>query len=92
MSNILKKAIDIIDHSGDKEKKYGPFIECMDKTAEIASVMSGKEITTRDAYNVLIAVKLARQSYTHQEDNLLDAVAYIASLNNLNNQENNSNK
>ena len=46
------------------------------------SEMSSKEITTEDAYNVLIALKLSRQSNKHKEDNLLDAVAYIGSLNN----------
>ena len=53
----------------------------MKKTSRIASEMSCKNITTEDAYNVLIALKLARQSNAHKEDNLLDAVAYIGSLN-----------
>jgi len=55
----------------------------MQKTADIASLMSSKEISIVDAYNVLIALKLARQSNAHKEDNLLDALAYIGSLNNV---------
>jgi len=82
--NILKKADEIVnDRSQEKERQYGDFHECMRKTSEIASSMSSKDISIIDAYNVLIALKLARQSYNHKEDNLLDAVAYIGSLNNL---------
>jgi hypothetical protein len=32
--------------------------------------------------SAMVALKLSRQSYTHKEDNLLDAVAYLGSLNN----------
>jgi hypothetical protein len=33
-------------------------------------------------YMCMIALKLSRESYCHKEDNLLDACAYIGSLNN----------
>ena len=86
--NILKEANEIVNvRNREKEQEYGPFVECMKKTAEIASAMSGKKITIEDAYNVMIAVKLARESHTHKEDNLLDAVAYIGSLNNYHNEK-----
>ena len=49
--------------------------------------MSSKEITIEDAYNVLIALKLSRESNKHKEDNLLDAVAYLGSLNNYKNEK-----
>jgi RNase H-fold protein (predicted Holliday junction resolvase) len=81
--NILKQADNIVNkRTEEKDRQYGDFIGCMTKTAQLASVMSDKEITTEDAYNVLIALKLARQSHAHKEDNLLDAVAYLGSLNN----------
>lgn len=80
--NILKKADEIVNkRSEEKQRQYGNFHDTMGKTAKIASIMSSKDITTQDAYNVLIALKLARESYSHKEDNLLDAVAYIGSLN-----------
>ena len=48
--NILKKANEIVnERSEEKERQYGDFIECMAKTARIASEMSSKEITTGDA-------------------------------------------
>lgn len=86
--NILEQANKIVNlRSEEKERMYGDFIESMKKTSRIASEFSNKEITTVDVYNVLIALKFARQSNSNKEDNLLDAVAYIGSLNNLLNNE-----
>jgi len=86
--NILEKANQIVnERSEEKERQYGNFIECMEKTARIASELSNKKITTNDTYNILIALKLARQANAHKEDNLLDVVAYIGSLNELLNQK-----
>jgi len=81
--NILDKANKIInERSEEKEREYGPFIECNRKAAEIASILCDKEITTEDIYKFQIALKFARESFSHKEDNLLDAVAYIGALNN----------
>ena len=60
---------------------YGPFQEGMQEAAKIASLLSRKDITAVDMYNCMIALKLSRQSYNHKEDNLLDCVSYMASLN-----------
>lgn len=90
--NILDKANEIVNkRSEEKERQYGPFQQCMLKTAKLASIMSNKEISIVDAYNVLVALKMARQSYAHKEDNLLDAVAYLGSLNNFLEREGSSN-
>jgi hypothetical protein len=80
--NILLKANEIVfERNEEKERQYGPFQEGMQEAAKIASLLSRKEITAVDMYNCMIALKLSRQSYNHKEDNLLDCVAYIASLN-----------
>lgn len=80
--NILEKANEIVNlRSEEKQRMYGDFHESMLKTSELASLMSNKNIDITDCYNVLIALKLARQSHNHKEDNLLDAVAYMGSLN-----------
>jgi len=80
--NILTKANEIVfDRNEEKERQYGPFLEGMMEASRIASLMSRKEITTTDMFNCMIALKLSRQSYNHKEDNLLDAVAYMAALN-----------
>lgn len=84
--NILKKANEIInERSEEKEREYGPFIDCNKRAAQIASLLCNKEITTLDIYYFQIALKLAREAHSHKEDNLLDAVAYIGALNNYHN-------
>jgi len=85
--NILEKANEIVNlRKEEKERMYGPFEEGMDRAALIASGCTGKTFTAQDMYICIIAIKLSRQSYNHKEDNLLDAVAYLASLNNYNNK------
>ena len=81
--NILEEANKIINlRSEEKERMYGPFEQGMERAAMIASGCTGKNITASDMYICLVALKLSRQSYNHKEDNLLDAVAYLGSLNN----------
>jgi hypothetical protein len=92
--NILKKANEIVNERLDEnQRQYGPFEEGMSKAAKLASIMCNKDITTNDMYNCMIALKLSRQSYAHKEDNLLDAVAYMGSMNNFlsNQHESNTN-
>lgn len=85
--NILEEANEIVNNRGEeKERQYGDFSKSMEKTARIASEMSSKELSAEDCYNVLIALKLSRESHSHKEDNLLDAVAYLGSLNNYKNK------
>ena len=87
--NILKEANKIInERSEEKERQYGPFQEGMERAAMIASGATGKDLTASDMYLCLVALKLSRQSYNHKEDNLLDAVAYLGSLNDYNNGKN----
>jgi DNA-binding protein H-NS len=81
--NILEKANEIINlRSEEKERQYGPFEQGMEVASKLASLMTNKEITAIDMYKCMIALKLSRESYNHKEDNLLDAVAYLGSLNN----------
>jgi hypothetical protein len=81
--NILEKANEIVNiRSEEKERQYGPFSETNKRASIIASVLSNKQITIEDLYNMQIALKLARESWSHKEDNLLDCVAYIGALNN----------
>lgn len=83
--NILEIANEIVfTRAEEKERMYGPFEEGMAKAARIATELCNKEITTQDVYHIMISLKLSRQAYNHKEDNLLDAIAYMASLNNVN--------
>ena len=81
--NILEEANKIVNlRSEEKERMYGPFEEGMDRAAMIARGMTGKDINANDVYAIMVALKLSRHSYSYKEDNLLDAVAYLGSLNN----------
>jgi len=87
--NILKKADEIInERKEEKERMYGPFEEGMQRAAVIASECTGKKITAKDMYMCMVALKLSRQSYFEKTDNLLDAVAYLGSLQNYINNKN----
>ena len=80
--NILEKANDIVfNRSEEKDRQYGNFSESMIKTATIASILSNKEITPDDCYNVMIGLKLAREGNAHKEDNILDVIGYLAQKN-----------
>lgn len=82
MKSILQQAHEIVfERNEEKERMYGPFEEGMEQAARIASELSRKEITTVDMYNCMIALKLSRASWNYKEDNYLDCVAYMASLN-----------
>ncbi len=85
--NILNKANEIInERSEEKERQYGPFDRSMKKAAIVASELCDKVITTEDFYKCMIALKISRMAYNLKEDTLLDAVAYIAALNNYSNE------
>lgn len=84
MSNILDRANKIVnERSEEKERQYGPFQASMERAASLYNLMSPKEeqITTAGMYRAMIALKLSREAYSHKEDNLLDAAAYIGSMN-----------
>jgi hypothetical protein len=86
--NILEKANEIVNlRSQEKERMYGPFSEGMDRAALILSGMIGYEVSAEIMYKAMIALKLSRESYSHKEDNLLDAVAYLGALNNYENEK-----
>lgn len=83
--NILEKADQIVNHrSEEKERMYGPFSKSMEKATAIYNAASpeNEQISVQGMYRALIALKLSREAYSHREDNLLDAAAYIGALNN----------
>jgi 1-aminocyclopropane-1-carboxylate deaminase/D-cysteine desulfhydrase-like pyridoxal-dependent ACC family enzyme len=81
--NILEKANEIVNtRSEEKERNYGPFEEGMKNAAKILSGMTNMQLDAVFMYKALVALKLSREAYNHKEDNLLDAVAYLGSLNN----------
>ena len=70
MANILKLANEIInERSEEKERQYGPMGEGLERAAQIASGVTGKDFTADDIFAVLIALKFSRHSYNYKEDN-----------------------
>lgn len=79
--NILEQANDIIfKRNSEKDRQYGPFSESMKKSALVASILCNKDITTEDFFKCLIALKISRLSYNHKHDTVLDAIGYLAGL------------
>ena len=88
MSNILNLAYKIVyERTEEKARQYGPFSEGMQRAAKILNGMTGLNVDATVMYKAMIALKLSRQSYNHKEDNLLDAVAYMSSMNDFLNQK-----
>lgn len=85
--NILDKANQIINHRAEeKTREYGDIDQEMFKISQLFKIMTGKTLSVEHIYTLLICLKLARQSNSHKEDNLLDVVAYIGALNNYKNK------
>jgi hypothetical protein len=79
--DILQESHSIIYKREDEPNRgYGPMKEGMERAAKIASASTGKDITAKDMYLCLVALKLSRESYNKKYDNLLDAIGYLAGL------------
>jgi len=81
MSILLKAHEIVFERKEEKQRQYGPMDEGMLKAARIASEILNKDICAKDVYICMVALKLSRESYNHKEDNILDAIAYLASYN-----------
>jgi len=80
--NILQQAHEIIyDRLEEDDRKYGPMKDNINDAAKIASVLRNKEIIGLDVLACLIGIKFSRERFSHKRDNILDAVAYLASYN-----------
>ena len=78
---ILQEAHSIVnDRDEDKDRRYGNFDDCMGRTAALSTILTGKELTADDIYNVLIALKLSRESHYHKRDNMVDLCGYVQGL------------
>lgn len=84
MINILQEADKIIHRTqtGQLDRSsYGPMEDNIKDAAIFASILRNKHIEPLDVLACLAGIKLSREKFNHKEDNLLDFVAYIASYN-----------
>lgn len=86
--NILDEANKIInERSEEQERNYGPISESIGLAAQMYELMTGQTMKTEHFFIAMVALKLSREAYSHREDNLLDAVAYLGALNNYYNEK-----
>jgi hypothetical protein len=77
-NSILQEADIIVN--GERAKDYGPATS-FKKIAKVASLLTNKDITSKDVIKILLAVKLIRESFKHKRDNLVDLCGYAELLN-----------
>lgn len=80
--SLLQKAHEILyERAEEKERQYGPMQDSIKNAAMLAEELSNAPFTPEMIYVSIIAIKLSRESFCHKEDNILDAICYMAALN-----------
>lgn len=76
-----KNAATTMEHRG-KENGYDNAKEerSAKQIAAVFNALTGRDLTEQEAWTFLICLKLVRQHRKHQEDNIVDLVAYAALL------------
>ena len=76
-----KKAATTMEQRG-KENGYDSAKEerSAKQIAAVFNALTGRDLTEQEAWTFLICLKLVRQQRKHQEDNIVDLVAYAALL------------
>lgn len=75
MTNHENLADDLVN--GDRQKMYGDPVNNMANIARAWSGVCGFTISPKQVALCMAALKLVREGYRHQDDNLTDAVGYI---------------
>lgn len=73
--SILQEAERIVN--GDRQADYADPVENFDRIAKIASILNGREMTSKECCIVMIAVKLSREANKPKRDNRVDLCGYI---------------
>ena len=77
--SLLSEAERIVN--GDRQADYSDPVENFKHISAIASSISKENLSPTTCAIVMIAVKLARENYKHQRDNLVDLAGYVEILN-----------
>ena len=73
--NILRQAEELV--GGARQAAYDHPLDNFNRTAKIWEVILGIEVTAEQVGLCMVGLKLAREAYTHKEDNLVDAAGYL---------------
>ena len=71
---ILEKARQLLN--GERMDSYGDSNRMLLKTRDLFRVLTGKNMLRSDIAMIMICLKLARESFQHKEDNLIDLCGY----------------
>ena len=76
--NKFDKAKEIVEGKlFNKDRKYPPFSESMETVAKASSEILKKNISAYDICIIMVMIKLDRETSSHKDDNILDALAYL---------------
>lgn len=78
--SILTEAESVVN--GDRDSDYGDSNANLKRIADISTLI-GQPIDASGVCRVMLAVKLARETYKHKRDNLVDLCGYAELLNRL---------
>lgn len=62
----------------NRSDEYGDFRANYSKTAQLMSAITGKDISTAEVLLMMVGMKLARETTKHKQDNIDDAIGYLA--------------
>ena len=84
-----EKLLDIVKDLiySERAKQYGSFEENMRKISAIFFELTDISLTEEECGYFLVSLKLARQGTKHKRDNLIDAVGYIALIDDMKGNE-----
>ena len=83
--SILSEAERIVN--GERQADYSDPVANFKHISAIASAISKEKLSPTTCCIVMIAVKLARESYKHKRDNLVDLAGYVEILNRIKESE-----
>lgn len=84
MSKILKEAEVLVN--GARREDYGSVQEDFKRIAAIWSAILGCEVKPEQIPLCMIGVKISREVYKHKDDNMVDIIGYVLTLEKLLNE------
>ena len=74
--SILLEADRLVN--GDRDKSYGGWEEDFGRTAQLASIITKKELTALDIIQIMVCVKLSRLTHRYGHDSIVDLCGYAS--------------
>lgn len=73
--------------NGPRQEAYGPPAENFQRLADRISQITKQPITKIQAAQIMVELKLARLANGYHEDSIIDAIAYLALMMELNDEQ-----